>query len=181
MVKIPKDTRKGRKVIFRDDKGRFVAESERYQRATSVQKLFRGKYETIVDHKKVTPRLLADLLTRDEFESMAANYSPPITLETKAKKYSAWDLANVAEGVRGLRGHMTKVTMNLQDGDRLRKVTFFHKVSRKGKFSYQLFRHMNSAIGNEKLFLYNRIGSKLLPDRKGKQVHLKSIEISKEL
>lgn len=181
MVKIPQAAKS--KIRFRDEHGRFVKQEERYQKAVKVEKLFRGKWETIAEGKKViTPKRLVDILNRNEFESLAPNYSSPTTIKPTARKYTAWDAANKIGGLRGIKGHMMKVTMNIRDGDRLRKISFYRRVSRKKKYSpYGMFRQMNQALGNEKLYLYNRIGSKLLPDRKGKSVHLESIEVSKEL
>lgn len=182
MARIPKDKRKGRRVIFRDARGRFVKESERYQKAVSVQRLFRGKYVTVTEGKRrLTPKRLAELINQDEFEALPANYSDAVNIETKARKYTAWDLANRLEKTRGLRGKVLRVTMVLQDGSRTRRVTFFRKMKQRGAAAYGFFRQMNEAIGNEKMYLYNRIMSKLFPDRRGKQVNLKRLEVSVEL
>lgn len=182
MVKIPKDKRRGRKVIFRDIHGRFVKESERYQKAVSVQRLFRGHYVTVTEgREKITPKRLVELLPQNEFESLPANYSDEKFLKTTAKKYTAWDLANKLEHVRGLRGKVLKIEMQLMDGDRLRRVTFYRKMRKRGKTAYGFFRQMNEAIGNEKMFLYNRVQSKLFPDRRGRQVNLTGLKYSIEL
>lgn len=184
MVKIPRDPRRGRRVVFRDAKGRFVAESERYQRATSMQRQFRGKWVTVVKGTRVlTPRRIAELLNRDEFEALAPNYGPVRTVKPQVKKYTAWDVSQLIQGgaVRGIRGRVIKVTMNLRDGKRLRRVSFFYRVRRKGNFAYGLFKEMNAAIGNQAMFLYDRVGSKLLPDRKGRQVRLQSVDVQAEM
>lgn len=182
MVKIPKDKRKGRKVLFRDASGRFVRAAERYQKAVTVQRLFRGKYVTVTEGKtRITPKRLVNLLTQDEFESLPANYSSEKMIQTTAKKYTAWDLANKLERERGVRGKVLRVTMMVKDGERMRRITFFRKMKRKGKAAYGFFRQMNEAIGNERMYLYNRISSKLFPDRKGKQVNLIGIKYSVEL
>ncbi len=131
--------------------------------------------------RKVTPKSLVDLLPRDTFESLAPNYAAPVEVAPQAKKYTAWDAAGKAQNLRGIRGHMVKVEMLIRDGKQTKKIGFYTKIRRKGAFQYSLFRSMNRALANEKTYLYNRIGSKLLPDRKGKKVHLVSIAISKEL
>lgn len=181
MVKIPKDRRKGQKVIFRDDRGRFVSPKERYQKATTVQRLFRGKYHTVIEKRKVTPKLLVSVINQDEFEDLPANYADDKPVESKAQKYRAWDLAGKLEKQRGVRGKVLRVTMNIMDGKRMREVTFFHRIRRRGPMQYSIFKAMNEAIKNEGGYLYNRIGSKLLPDRKGKHFHLAGIRYAVEL
>jgi hypothetical protein len=173
----------GLRVIFRGPDGRFVSQSARYQKATTVQRRFRKKWETVAHtpDSVITPKRLADLLPRDEFEQLRPNYSDPVAVRPAVRKYTAWDVAGQAQSIRGLRGHTCTFTLNLRDGDRLRKVVFYRRIRRRGNFQIPLFLAMNEAIGNEKMFLYNKVGSKLLPDRKGRKVHLDSIEISKEL
>lgn len=184
MVKIPRDPRRGRKVVFRDARGRFVAESERYQRATTMQRQFRGRWVTVVKGTKVlTPRRIAELLPRDEFEALAPNYGPVREVRPEVRKYTAWNVAEQVQrgAVRGVRGRVIKVTMKLLDGKRMRKVPFYYRVRRKGNFAYGLFKEMNAAIGNQALFLYDRVGSKLLPDRKGRKVRLTGVDIQVEM
>ncbi len=183
MVKIPKAA-SGRKVLFFDKKGKFVAESERYQKATRVLRLYRRKFVEIYNRDKpITPTTLANLINRDEFEALAPNFAAPVVVTTNAKKFTAWSIAEKLSNnaVRGLRGKAAKVTLNLRDGDRLRKVTLYHRFRKKGPNSVSLFKAMNHAIGQEGYHLYNRLGSKLLPDRKGQKIHLQSVEISIEL
>lgn len=183
MVKIP-PAEKGRRLMFFGAGGRMVPESRRYQDATLVKRKFRGKWHTIYEQDEpITPKVLADLVPRDEFEALAPNYADPVRLETRAKKYTAWSLANHLDNnkVRGLRGHTAKVDMLLRDGKRLRKVSFYHRFRRKGSFAYGVFLAMNKAIGNEGMHLYNRLGSKLLPDRKGRKVRLIGLDVAIEL
>ncbi len=183
MVKIPKAD-KGKKLMFFGKNGKLVKESERYQKATKVMRKFRRKWVPIYERDTpITPKTLADLVPRDEFEALAANYGEPKSITTKAKKYVAWSLANKLDKneVRGLRGHTAKVSMKIRDGKRLRVVTFYHRFRRKGSFAYSVFKAMNTAIGAEGLHLYNRLGSKLLPDRKGKKAHLEGLDVSIEL
>jgi hypothetical protein len=181
MVKVPK-LKAGRRVIFRDAKGRFVPESERYQRATSVQRLYRGSWVTITEGgKRITPRRLAQLLPRDEFEMLAPNYSDPVSFRPAARKYTAWDVAGQISRARGVRGTVLRVELHLRDGRRLRKITFYRRTRRKGSLHIPVFLAINEAIGNNKMNLYNRIGSKLFPDRKGRTVRLVQVLVSKEL
>ena len=167
---------------FRDELGRFVAQAERYQKAITVERKVGRRWHKITEgHRVITPARLANLVPRTEFEGLAPNYGHPVEIKPTAKKFTAWDVAQQANKTRGLRGHVVKVTMNLRDGDRLRKITFYRRVKRRGDITYGFFQQMNKVIGNEKLFLYDRVGSKLIADRKGKQVHLQSIEVAKEL
>jgi len=181
MVKVPKDQRIGRRVVFRDRRGRFVAESERYQRATRVYRQFRGKYHEVWTGKQLTPKKLANLLPRPEFEELAPNFSAERTLVPRNKHFTAWDLSQQVNRLRGLRGHMVRVTMVLRDGKQARKITFFRRAKRKGNMAYGFFRQANVAIGMEGGYLYNRIGSKFFPDRKGKRVRLVSFNVSTEM
>lgn len=181
MVKIPKKPR-GRKVVFRDALGRFVAEKERYQKAVMVQRVIKGKYITVTEGKtRVTPKRLVELVPQDEFEALPAAYKDPEAIMTKAKKYTAWDLSTKMEKIRGIRGKMLKVTMMIRDGDRMKEISFFRRVKRRGNFAYGFFRAMNEAIGNEGGYLYNRVASKIFPDRRGRQVNLIGIKYSVEL
>ena len=188
----PKEMASG--VVFRDTLGRFVAQAERYQKAVSAQRYYRTTikrgyeliYETILPNigKPITPKRLVDLLPQDEFENLNPSYGKAKVFvpHPKVRKYTAWDLAHQAESQpRGMRGRLVKVTMNLKDGRATRKINFYTRIRRKGPFAIGLFLSMNKALLNEGMFLYNRVGSKLLPDRKGKKVHLQSMEIQSEL
>lgn len=184
MVKIPKDKRRGRKVEFRDENGRYVAESRRYQEATSMYRKYRGKMVRVWESskgKRLRPKDLADLLPRDEFEALAANYGDAKTIVPKDKHFTAWDLSNQMNRVRGLRGHMVKVIMILKDGAQTKRVTFYRKAKRKGSMAYGFFKQANAAIGNAGGYLYNKIKNKLFPDRKGRKVKLLGWELAVEL
>ncbi len=183
MVKIPKAD-VGKKLIFLNSKGKFVKESERYQKATRVLRKYRRKWVEIYHRDEpISPKTLANLVPRDEFESLAANYGNPVGITTKAKKYVAWSLANRLDKneVRGLRGHTAKVSMKVRDGKRQRTITFYHRFRRKGSYAYSVFKAMNQALGSEGLYFYNRLGSKLLPDRVGRKIHLEGLEVAIEL
>lgn len=131
--------------------------------------------------KRLSPKALADLLPRPEFESLAANYSDEKIIEPKDKHFTAWDLSTQVNRMRRIRGKMLRVTMTIRDGKQQREVTFYRKVKRKGPISYGFFRQANSAIGNDGGYLYNRIGSKLFPDRKGRKVKLINWKVAVEM
>lgn len=171
--------------MFLGPNGRMVPESRRYQDASRVLRLFRGKWHEIINDGKVkgkiTPKRLVDLVPRHEFEALAANYTDPVTLSPRSKVFRAWELANRLGSVRGIRGHTVRITLRVQDGKRIRLVSFFRKVKPKGDFSYGFFKQMNNAIGMEGGYLYNRIEGKLLRDRIGRKMHLISMDVQKDI
>lgn len=185
----PRRRVKSKRVLFRDELGRFVAEADRYQKAVSVQRFVKGRYMTVtqdwrdlpVKKRRLTPKRLVDILNQDEFESLPSTFGGGRDITPTARKYVAWDLAQKAMKARGLRGKAVRVTMEIKDGDATRFISFIHQFRRKGAKPYGLFTHMNEAIGNAGGFFYNKIRSKLLSDRKGRQMHLKGIKLEPEL
>lgn len=145
---------------------------------------FRGKFVEVwasEKGKKLTPKNLADLLPRPEFEALAPNYGPERRIEPKDKRFTAWDLSQQVNKLRGVRGHTVKVTMTIKDGKQFKHITFYRRAKRKGDLTYGFFRQANAAVGNDGAYLYNRIGSKLFPDRKGRKVKLVSYDVSVEM
>lgn len=171
-----------KRVLFFDANGKFVSPVDRYKKAVKVMRYVRGKYREVTEGEKViTPRRLVDLLTQDEFEHLPATFGSPRDVKPTARKYIAWDLSQKAVKVRGLRGKAVRVTMTIKDGKATRIVSFIHQFRHKGARPYGLFKHMNEAIGNIGGFLYNRIRSKLLSDRKGRQMRLQGIRLEPEM
>jgi hypothetical protein len=119
---------------------------------------------------------MARLLTRDEYERLP---EVPIALRSFSPKgkYQAWNIAEQIDRSKGMRRKDLKITMEVQDGKRLRKVTFYTKIKANQKRSYQIFSAMNQAIGAERLHLYKAVGGKLLADRKGRKVSLKRVVV----
>jgi len=169
--------RKQHRIIFRGERGRFLAANQRFtEKVKSVQAFRGGEYVTIIQGRKPTPSMLADLLNHREFESLPEalnkikDYKPH-------SKYAAWNIAEQIDKTKRLRRKNLKFTMQLMDGKRLKTVTFYHQIKRNQTSSYALFRRINTEVGFEGFHLYNRIDGKHLADRKGKQVKLVGITV----
>jgi len=168
------------RVLFRDAKGRYVSASHRYTKAVVVEAIRRGHSFDLVDTSltggKITPQVLAQVLTKTEFESLDEALSPFKTFTTK-KKYAAWDICEQVDKTKGARRKTLKYTMEVMDGKRMKKVSFYHIIKRNGKSSYGLFRRMNQELGLEGMYTYDKVGSKILADRKGKKITLKRVVV----
>jgi len=181
-------------LYFTDAKGRPVKDAERYDKAAHVYKVtrrkVRGKVTTVVDELwqgkpgRLRPRTFAGLMrtglvSRDQLEALAPAFGPEKTLTTRTRKYTAWDLAGQLErslkAMPRTRGRLVEVTMMVRDGKRMRKVKFLRNARAKGDFRVSMFNAMNEAIGLGGMNLYTRIGSKILPDRKGRTVSMTSL------
>lgn len=176
-----------KRIIFRDAKGRFVAEAERYStRVKSVQIRRRDpetdetRWMTVAKGGRMTPQRLAELTTRTEFESMEEARIPLKEYKTR-KKYAAWDIAEQIDATKGIRRKLIRVTMDIREGKRLRKVSFYHNINSNKKRSYHIFRRMNDALGMEGLVLYKKAGGRILPDRRGKEVKLEKVVVEEVL
>jgi len=170
-----------RRIILRDSKGRFLPASERYKgKVKTVQVKRRDKYVTVVEQGKVTPETLAEVTTREEFESLSEALGRRFHFETK-RKYRAWHISEQIDKTKGLRRKLLKITLNLRDGKRLRPVAFYHEITANQKRSYQLFQRINNAVGMEGAYLYDRIGGKIIADRKGKKMTLESVDVQEVL
>ena len=169
--------------LFRDWKGRFVSPMRRYEEdVVALVQSWRGygkhgKYVDVIQYTGVTPEKMARLLTRDEYERLP---EVPVSFkEFKPKgKYQAWNIAEQIDRAKGVRRKDLKVTMELQDGKRLRKVSFYTKIKANQKRSYQIFTAMNQAIGAERLHLYKAVGGKILADRKGRRVSIRKVTVA---
>jgi hypothetical protein len=69
----------------------------------------------------------------------------------------------------------------VEDGKRLKVMPMYHIIKSNKKSSYHIFRRINDLLGANNMFTYDRIGSKLLADRRGKKVRIKGIRISEVL
>jgi hypothetical protein len=138
---------KPKKVRFRDEEGRFVAESLRYKYATVVERKVRNKWYKVTEGTKViTPKRLTELITRDEFESLDPAFGKTTTIVPTARKYTAWDVAEKMNRTRGLKGKQIRVEMNILDGKSLRKIVFWRKMKTRGNPTYGIFAQMNEVM-----------------------------------
>lgn len=171
---------KGLKIIFRDELGRFLPYSARYEKDVKLIQVRRHGYYVDLAERPLPPQDLADLLSRPEFESLPEALKLVDTFESKSR-YKAWDIAEQIDRARGIRRKTLKMTMTMRDGERLREVTFYHTLRRNAVSSYELFRRINNEVGFEGAYLYQRVGSKILADRRGRKVSLVNIKVEKVL
>ena len=170
-------------VVFRDEYGRLVSPEDRYKLADSVW-VWRGgpkkgKYVPVVEGKKnIKPDVLVDVLYQPEFESLPPAYGQERSYKPKTNKYTVWNLAEQLDKTKGIRRKMLKVDVDVMDGKRLRRVSLITRIKRSGKASYQVFRSLTRALGAKGLFEYDRIGSKILTDRRGRKVSVKGMKVS---
>lgn len=142
------------KVIFKDGLGRFVKAEDRYKKASTVLVRRRGKYVPVIEDSVITPKNLAQVTTRPEFESLppAFKHIKRIEAATGAKvKNKTWDMAQKIAKVRGVRDKLVKVTVKFKKGRRGRTVTFYHKIPSKKKSEYMLYRQLKEATEGVKL------------------------------
>jgi hypothetical protein len=169
-------------VIFRDKRGRFVSAAKRYSPETiMVQRRVRGQYVTVIRGKgRITPFSLAQVLDRITYERL-----PPALVPVKEFRprgiYKAWNAAGKIDKMRGLRGHLVKVTMTIADGKRRRQISFMHSMKKRARRNVSLWRHMNAAIGMQGFYFYNQVAGRILADRIGKRVDLVSVKVEKAI
>jgi hypothetical protein len=165
------------RIIFRDAKGRFLSPRKRYTKeVASVQAKRGGQYVTIIKDKTPTPSGLVDLLNQREFEQLPEALVKVKSYSTKSK-YAAWDIAEQIDKTKRVRRKNLKFTMQIQDGQRLKTIEFYHHIKSNKASSYAIFRRINAEVGIEGFHLYNTIRGRHIADRKGKQVKLVGITV----
>jgi hypothetical protein len=162
------------RVIFRGDRGRFISPKDRYTEKVKAVQVFRGGEYVTVAARTLPPRELADLLNQREFEALPEALHKLKDFKPHSK-YAAWNIAEQIDKTKGIRRKNVKYTMKIQDGRRLKTLTFYHHVKRNSSSSYALFRRINDEVGFAGFNFYDMIGGKHMADRKGKQVKLVSI------
>jgi len=177
---MPSPRFKPHRVIFRDQRGRFLSATHRYSKELGSVQIFRGgEYVTVIE-EPTSPDELINLMSRPEFESLP-EATVPFEYYESSKKYKAWDIAEQIDKTKRVRRKDLKFTIELQDGHRLRKISFYHKLKRNNPSSVEIWSRINQEIGLEGMFLYDKVGSKVLADRTGRQVTLKGIEVEEVL
>lgn len=164
-----------RKVIFKGAKGKFVSPTDRYSDKVKAVYVYRGgRYVKVADGAQ-TPSSLAMVTSRQEFDSLPEAYK--FVKEYKPKgKYQAWNLAQQIDETKRIRRKLMKFVVKVKDGKRLRRISFYNYIKANQKRSYQLFKRINEELGTSRLFLYDKIGGKIMADRRGKKVAISSIE-----
>ena len=166
------------KVVFRDAKGKFMPQASRFDKHVAMVQAVRNGYYTILAERGLGAKDLAQVLSQREFESLK-EATVPVKLYTSGKKYKAWDIAEQIDKTKKIRRQDLKLTVMVDDGGRKKAFTFYHQIKRNSPSSYQLFRRINQEIGLEGMFLYDRVGGKLMSDRTGKKVKLLGIQVDK--
>lgn len=194
-----KKIREAPHLVFKDEHGRFVAQKDRYRKArtafvVAAKKMpggiKKGGLIPLLEDRgrPITPSRLSEgaarMLSRQKalqaVEAIDPNFSGVERLVPKAKVFTAWNLAGQLDHQWGIKGKKIHVTMNLYDGKKLRRVSFYHHM-RRDSMQVSLWMHMNEALGLSGLFLYDKVGNRRIPGRSGRQVRLHSVDYSIEL
>ena len=167
------------KVIFRDKSGKFLPQEERFDedKVGMVQVVRNGIY-TILAENALKPKDLVQVLSQREYESLK-EATVHVKTYTSKSKYKAWDIAGQIDKTKKIRRQQIKLTVTIMDGKQQKQFSFYHQIKRNSASSYSLFRRINEELGWEGVFLYDRIHGKMMADRKGKKVSLKSIRVDK--
>ena len=166
------------RVVFRDKSGKFLPQAKRFTKEVAMVQAVRNGYYTILSEKGLSSKDLVQVLSRTEYESLHEALEP-VGYFKSSKKYRAWDIAEKIDKTKGIRRQDLKFTIEVDDGGRKKSFSFYHHIKKNSKSSYQLFRRINQEIGLERMFLYDKVGGKFLPDRTGKKVTLIGIKMEK--
>lgn len=176
MPRKPKSAK--RRVIFKDGLGRFVKAEDRYKKATTVQVLRRGRYVTVMSETTVTPQKLAIVTSRPEFESLPPAFKhvkriiPP-----KKGKDRTWKVAQDIAGARGTKDKLLKLTVKFKTKGRTRTVSFFHKLARRRKTNYSLFKHLKEATEGVQVPFWYDITEEDIPKLTKDKTVIEEVEI----
>jgi len=166
------------KVVFRDSLGRFLAQAKRFTKDVAmVQAVRNGRYIKLAD-KPLQSKDLTQVLSRSEYESLH-EATEQVKYFKSGKKYKAWDIAEQIDKTKKIRRQDLKFTIEVDDSGRKKSFSFYHQIKKNSKSSYQIFRRINQEIGLERMFLYDTVGGKMLPDRTGKKVTLTGVKVEK--
>jgi hypothetical protein len=166
------------RVIFRDARGKFLPQADRYTPKVAMVQAVRNKYYTILAERGLPAKDLIEVLSQREFESLKEATKLVKDYSSKSK-YKAWDIAEQIDKTKGIRRQDIKLTVSINDGGKLKQFSFYHQIKRNTSGSYNLFRRINQEIGLEGMFLYDQANGKMLADRTGKKVKLVGIKVEK--
>lgn len=171
---------KQQRVIFKDGTGRFVKAEDRYKKATTVQVLRRGKYVTVINKSEVTPQRLAQVTSRPEFESLPAAFKHVKSVKPPKGRASnkTWEISQTIAKTRGVRDKLIKITAKFKaKSGEVKKVSFFHKIPRKKRSDYVLFKRLKEATEGIQLPYYYDITEADLSKLTKDKVKIVDIEI----
>jgi hypothetical protein len=164
------------RVTFRDAAGKFLPATERYSGKVAMVQVKRNKQWITLANRELPPDDLVQVLNQREFESLPEALVDVKDYKSKSK-YKAWDISEQIDRTKRLRRKNLKFTVTIMDGTRRKSIAFYHNIKRNSASSYALFRRINQEIGLEGMFLYDKIGGKLIADRTGKKVSLVGIKV----
>ena len=166
------------RVIFRDGLGRFLPQSERFTKKVAMIQAVRNKVYVVLATQPLPSKDLTQVLSQREYESL--HEATVLVKDYKSnKKYKAWDIAGQIDKTKGLRRQDLKLTVTVNDGGKIKAFSFYHQIKKNGASNYQIFRRVNQELGLERMFLYDTVGGRLLPDRTGRKVTLQGIKVEK--
>lgn len=182
---------RGPRVIYRDEKGRFVRYRDRYRQGEfrdrkgrkikiALVQAKRGDQYVDVGERALPPDVLVNVLSQREFESLP-EATTVLHIFKSSKKYKAWDISEQIDKHKGIRRKEIKLVVTIQDGRRKKEVSVYHRIKSNAPASYSIFRRINDEIGFAGGFLYNTVNGKHLSDRKGKKVKLVSVRLEQIL
>jgi hypothetical protein len=162
-------------VRFRGKDGRFVPAEERFTQAKTVEAFRRGRWVTLIEEKKghISPKDLAIVLNRKEFENIAPAYDPVVTVKPRSK-YQAWNIAEQIDKTRGVRRKLLRVKITIQDSKgKQKQVQFYQKINKNQKSSARIYHRINEVLGAEGYYTYKTgRGGGIIGERKGRKVKI---------
>lgn len=169
-------------VRFRGKDGKFVPAEERYSKAKSVEAFRRGRWVYLIEDGDVTPKTLAVVLNRKEFEAIPAafeeigEYTPR---RGKAHKgHEAWDIAEQIDKTKGVRRKLLRVKITVDVGKGKKKqVQFYQKINKNQKSSARIYHRINEALGAEGHYTYKTYKGKLIQGRQGTKVKITKVTV----
>lgn len=158
------------KVVFRDKKGQFVKQSDRYRVPVDVYTRTGPKgYRKLTEKpSKLNEHRLATILSRPAFDSLEVIHKDVGTFRSRRKE-AIWDIAGEIDTTKGVRRSHLYVEIHLKDKTG-RKVVIEKQLPRiKQNTSARAFiaSVLNRAIEGEGMMIYDRTREKIIASRYG--------------
>lgn len=168
-------------VRFRGWDGKFVPAEDRFSgKVKAVEAKRRGRWVYLIEDGDVSPKTLAVVLNRREFEDIPAAYD--VIGEFKPhSKYQAWNVAEQIDNTRGVRRKLLRVKVVVDVGGKKKQVQFYQKINKNQKSSFRIFQRINETLGAEGLYTYKTINGKMITERKGKKVTIDKVIVEEVL
>ena len=165
-------------VRFRGTNGRFVRGEDRFtKQVKSVDVFRRGRWVTVIDESGFTPKDLAQVLNRKEFEEIPAAYEPIQEYKPRSK-YQAWNIAEQIDKTRGVRRKLLRVKVVVRVGKKKKTLQFYQKINKNQKSSARIYHRINEALGAEGFYTYKgHPAGGIIGERKGKKVAIIKVTV----